>query len=298
MTATTRLPISVVVLTLNEEESIERCLASVQDWAGEIFLVDSGSSDGTVALAQRYTQHIVVHPFVNYARQRNWAQENLPFSYEWVLHLDADEWVSPELAQSLQRTFVGNLDGIDGFLINRRVIFMQRWIRHGGLYPTYHLRLYRWARGYCEDREYDQHFKVEGQVTRLAGDMYDDVTTDLASWTRSHERWATMEAQEYFKHQAAPSPNERQVPARLFGTAIERRRWLRERSYGSMPLFVRPFLYFFVRYILLLGFLDGVPGLIFHVLQGFWYRFYVDAKIWEARHNTRREPLHDAPRRA
>jgi glycosyltransferase involved in cell wall biosynthesis len=285
-----KLPISVVVLTYNEEQNIAQCLDSVTGWAADIFVVDSGSTDNTVEIARRYTDQITSHPFVNYAAQRNWSQATLPLAYEWVFHLDADEQVSPQLAAAMLAAFSGDLNGIDGFLINRRAIFLGRWLKHGGLYPTYHLRLYRKNKGHCEEREYDQHYRVEGHVVTLKGDLLDDITPDLRSWTLSHERWAGMEMQEYFRQPLDDVANERQVQPRLFGTPIERRRWLRQKVYGNTPLFVRPFAYFFVRYIIRLGFLDGIEGLIFHVLQGFWYRFYVDAKIWEARRQADNRP--------
>ena len=281
-----RLPISIIVLTYDEEANIEACLRSVCDWAGEVFVVDSGSTDRTLEIAARYTDKIVTHPFENYSRQRNWAQETLPLSYQWALHLDADEQVSDELAQSMKAAFQGDVSSIDGFLINRRALFLGRWIRHGGVYPTYHHRLYRVNRGFCEDREYDQHFAVKGNVVKLKGDILNDVTPDLSTWTRSHERWASMEAREYLKGYRPDIQHGRQVQAKFLGTPIERRRWLRLQLYGRVPLFVRGFIYFFVRYLLQLGFLDGVQGLIFHVLQGFWYRFYVDAKIWEAQYQA------------
>ncbi len=277
------LHISVVVLTYNEEQNIAHCLESVKEWAGEIFLVDSGSTDRTVEIAQRYTDQIYTHEFINYAAQRNWAQTNLPLTYEWVFHLDAGEQVTPELVQAMRSAFAGNIDGINGFLLNRRAIFMGRWIKHGGIYPTYHQRLYRRHYGYCEEREYDQHFKVEGQVVKLQGDIVDEIATDLNSWTLSHARWATAEANEQLRQVESQDRHAKQVTPRLFGSAIERRRWLRQELYGRIPLFVRPFGYFFVRYFLLLGFLDGIEGFIFHFLQGFWFRFYIDAKIWEAK---------------
>lgn len=280
-------PISVVILTFNEEKNIERTLASVKDWAGEIFVLDSGSSDQTLDIVKRYTDKIFNHEFVNYAEQRNWAQQNLPIAYEWVLHIDADEQVSSELAQSIQRVFSGNLSGIDGFLVNRRTLFLGHWIRFGGHYPAYHLRLYRKNKGCCEDRAYDQHFKVDGPVQKLDGDLLDNVTTDLRRWTLSHERWASQEVQEYLHAQQQLQPSDKQVRARFWGSPIERKRWLRQTLYAGAPLFIRPFIYFFVRYFVLLGFLDGVPGLIFHFLQGFWFRFYIDAKIWEAKQAQR-----------
>lgn len=278
-----KLPISIIILTLNEEQDIAQCLDSIMSWAGEIFVVDSGSTDRTVEIVRRYTDNIVNHPFINYAVQRNWSQTNLPLAYDWVFHLDAGEVVSPELAQTIQHVFSEGVPDVDGFLINRRAIFMGRWLKHGGLYPTYHLRLYRKDKGYCEAREYDQHYKVEGKITKLDGDILDEITPSLRKWTLCHERWAGMEAQEYLKQQTTATDNAQQVQPKLFGTPIERRRWLRQKVYGNTPLFVRPFVYFFVRYFLSLGILDGIEGLIYHVLQGFWYRFYVDAKIWESR---------------
>lgn len=280
-----QLPISVIMLTFNEEANIARSLATVQDWAGEILVIDSGSTDRTTEIAQEYATKVFSHEFINYASQRNWAQHNLPLAYDWVMHLDADEQVSPELAQSICATFSGNLQGIDGFLINRRAVFLGHWIKHGGIYPTYHLRLFRHAKGYCEERHYDQHFRVDGVVQKLYGDIIDNVSTDLRRWTLSHERWASAEMKEYFRHYQHIAGNEKQVLARFWGTPIERRRWLRQEVYSRTPLFVRPLIYFIVRYFLLLGFLDGTAGLIFHFLQGFWFRFYVDAKIWEEKQN-------------
>lgn len=281
-----KLPISVIILTLNEEQNIACCLDSVKGWAGEIFVVDSGSTDRTVEIARGYTEKIVSHPFTNYAHQRNWAQNHLPLAYDWVFHLDAGEQVTLELAAALGSKFAGPPLPVDGFLINRRAIFMGRWIKHGGIYPTYHLRLYRRAKGHCEEREYDQHFKIEGAVATLPGDIIDEIAPDLNSWTLSHARWASAEAAEQLKQRQLQPAAPDQVQGRLFGTAIERRRWLRQSVYGRAPLFVRPFAYFIYRYVLRLGFLDGVEGFIFHFLQGFWYRFYVDAQIWEWRKNV------------
>jgi glycosyltransferase involved in cell wall biosynthesis len=280
-----QLPVSAIVLTLNEEAHLDDCLRSLAGWAGEIWVVDSGSSDGTVAIARRYTDKVAVHPFENYARQRNWAQEELPLAHPWVFHLDADERVSPELAASLRRLFAsGEAGQLAGAMASRRTIFMGRAIMHGGHYPTYHLRLLRRGRGRCEDRLYDQHFLADGPTARLAGDIVDVITADLTVWTQRHARWAELEAREQL---ADADPARRLVTPSLSGTPIERRRWLRA-SYGRMPLFARAFGYFFVRYVLRRGFLDGVEGLIFHFLQGCWYRFLIDAKLYELRRERAR----------
>ena len=160
---------------------------------------------------------------------------------------------------------------------------MGRWIRHGGHYPSYHLRLLRRDRGFCEDRLYDQHFIVKGRVAGLSHDYLDVVASDLSTWAQRHIRWAELEATEMLSGNHGAS----RVEPKVFGTAIERRRWLRERLFWRSPLFVRALSYWIYRYVFRLGFLDGVEGLIFHFLQGCWYRFLVDAQIYEARRNSR-----------
>jgi glycosyltransferase involved in cell wall biosynthesis len=274
------LPIAVIVLTLNEERTLNDCLRSVTSWAAEVWVVDSGSSDGTLAIAAAHGARIVAHQFDNYARQRNWAQDELSITQPWLFHLDADERVTPELAASLRVLFAtGGEHAIDGAMVARRTVFMGRWIRHGAHYPVFHLRLLRRGRGCCEDRLYDQHFLSDGPTVQLRGDLIDTIGTDLLTWTQRHARWADLEAREQL---AAADLTRRLVQPMLSGTPIERRRWLRV-GYGQAPLFARAFGYFLYRYILRLGFLDGVEGLIFHFLQGCWYRFLIDARIVELR---------------
>lgn len=280
-----RLPVSVIFLTFNEGKNVERGLKSVADWAGEIFVVDSGSTNETLDIARRYTDNIVHHDFENYAQQRNWAQQHLPLAYDWVFHIDADEWVMPELRSALAEFFTSQqVNNTDGLLIKRRTEFLGRWIKHGGHYPSYHLRIFRHEKGRCETRKYDQHYVVRGNLHRLErGDLVDPVTTDLDSWTMRHVRWASLEAEELASRQQRPTDGTQVVP-RAWGNMIERRRWARLSVYYRMPLFLRATAYFFVRYVIRLGFLDGYAGLIFHVLQGFWFRFYIDAKVWENQH--------------
>lgn len=273
-----KLPITVIALSFNEEQNIGDCLASVQDWAQEIFLVDSGSTDQTIPLAKNYGAKIVEHPFENYSRQRNWALQNLPIPTEWVLQLDADHRVSAELKIQLETLFSKPIDAnTNGFMISRRTIFLGKWIRFGGHYPAYHTVLFRKYKGYCEDKLYDQHFKVEGKTQKINGDIIDIVTESLSSFTARHNHWASLEAEALTSEKTDRS---RLVQAKALGTPVEQRRFLKS-QYERFPLFVRPALYFFIRYVLRLGFLDGRRGLIFHFLQGFWFRFLIDAKVYE-----------------
>jgi len=274
--------VAAVVLTYNEERNLPDCLASLSGWVGEIFVVDSGSTDGTLAIAREAGATVLQHPFEHYGAQRNWAIDNIPTTAPWTLHIDADERVTPELSESITAALAGDEQSLvrtDGFLVSRRTMFMGRWIRHGGHYPAWHLRLTRTGAGRCEDRLYDQHFYVSGAVQKLQGDLIDTLTPDLATFTARHLRWAALEAAE---HDAPPDAVGR-IRGRLASdNAIERRRWLRD-WYARLPLFVRPAAYFVYRYIVRLGFLDGRAGLVFHVLQGFWFRFLVDALILERR---------------
>jgi glycosyltransferase involved in cell wall biosynthesis len=273
-------PVAAVVLTHNEEKNLPECLRSLQGWVQELFVVDSGSTDRTVAIA-RASARVFEHPFEHYGAQRNWAIDHLPITAPWTLHVDADERITPELRASIASALAAEsvTARLDGFLVSRRTMFMGRWIKHGGHYPAWHLRLMRTGVGRCEDRLYDQHFYVPGAVRKLQGDLIDTLTPDVATFTARHLRWAALEAAEH----DAPLGTEGRIRGRL-GTenAIEQRRWLRD-WYARLPLFVRPTAYFLYRYFVRLGFLDGRAGLVFHVLQGFWFRFLVDALILERR---------------
>lgn len=274
------LPLSIIILTYNEESNILACLDSLQGLNAGIFVVDSFSTDQTTAILKKRSIAFVQHPFRNYALQRNWAQENCPFEAEWVLHLDAGERATPELVQWLNTQFDPN--GLsDGFMFSRRTVFMNRWIRHGGHYPNYHLRLFRRTKGSCEHKAYDQHFVCAGRVQQAPPktDIIDHVANNLSGFTASHTRWAILEALERVRAQGQAG----EVTPRLGGTPIERQRWLKTRVFDKTPLFLRAFLYFLYRYVLRLGMLDGAPGVVFHFLQGCWFRFLVDAMTLEIR---------------
>jgi glycosyltransferase involved in cell wall biosynthesis len=251
-----------VILTLNEETNLPACFESLAGLRCTRFVVDSGSTDQTV------------HPFENYAQQRNWALDNLPFDTPWILNLDADERLTPQLVGEINAILEENAPEVAGYLLRKRTVFMGRWIRHGGHYPTYHLRLFRRGSGRCEARLYDQHFIVGGAVKKLSHDYIDVVSSTLVTWTLRHGRWAEMEAAEL----SGPRKAHNQVEPAVLGNPIQRRRWWRN-VYGRSPLFVRAFAYWFYRYFVRLGFLDGKEGLIFHFLQGLWFRFLVDAMI-------------------
>lgn len=269
---------SVILLTFNSEETLGATLSSARRLSDEIFVVDSFSKDGTVELARSMGATVVQHPFENYGAQRNWAIDYLPITRPWQLHLDADEWMDEELVAAIQA--LSEDPEHSGYFLPRYLRFLGRVLRHGGMNPTWHLRLFRTGVGRCEDRKYDQHFLLKsGTSGKLRGMMIDDIRMSLTEWTARHNRWADGEVAEL----EAGESHGRVSPDPL-GNPVQRKRYLR-RQYDRVPLFMRPFLLFLYRYFVRLGFLDGTEGFIFWVLQTFWFRFLVDAKIWELRHS-------------
>lgn len=267
-----KLPISVIIITYNEEKNIADCLKSVCGWVDEVFVVDSGSTDRTLGIAAGCGAKIHHHPFENFAQQRNWSQDNLPLKNEWVLHLDADERIDKRLFEELNKEFsMPKLP--DGFMASRRTIFRGKWIRHGGHYPVYHLRIFKKEKGRSEERFYDQNYIVNGGVKKIPGDIINIIDSDIETWKQKHLRWARLEAREVLGN-----------PGRILnldplGNEIEKRNWARYRIYYRVPLFARALIYFFYRYVLRLGFLDGRQGAVFHYLHGLWYRMKVDLEI-------------------
>jgi glycosyltransferase involved in cell wall biosynthesis len=270
------MSLSVVILTYNSEATIGATLASARRVSDDVHVVDSGSTDRTVAIAEQAEAHVTPHGFESYGAQRNWAIDNLTLRHGWELHLDADERLGDELIAAIDDLKTRGFPGpAVGYFIPRLVHFLGRPIRHGGMYPIWHMRLFRRGRGRCEARRYDQHFYVDGATARLPHPMIDDIRMPLGEWVIRHNRWAEAEADELMLGEAGAG-----VTPKLGGNPVERKRALRG-SYNRLPRFLRAFLLFLYRYVLRLGFLDGRAGLIFFVLQTFWFRFLVDAKLYE-----------------
>jgi glycosyltransferase involved in cell wall biosynthesis len=269
---------SVIILAFNSVDTLGATLAQAQEISDDLHVVDSFSTDDTVMLSRQYDAQVVQHAFENYGAQRNWAIDNLVPRYPWQLHLDADERLTPELIASIQSLPEDTAES--GFLIARLVQFLGRKMRHGGMSPTWHLRLFRNGAGRCEERKYDQHFYLShGLAGQLEGYMIDEIRMSLSEWTARHNRWSDAEVLE----QTAAMDGVRIQP-RFWGNPLERKRFLRG-LYNNAPLFVRPYALFFYRYFLRLGFLDGREGFIFWTLQTFWFRFLIDAKLFEHRKN-------------
>jgi glycosyltransferase involved in cell wall biosynthesis len=252
----------------------------VRPWVEDIFVVDSFSTDRTLAMAAEYGCVVEKHPFRNQAEQFQWALDTLRLRTEWVLRLDADERWTAEGFREL-RTVIAD-PRINGVSVRRRIMFMGRWMKHGGLYASEFVRVFRRGHASVESRWMDEHLHVSGKIAPSHIDVIEanyDRQENVAVWTTKHNDYSTREAIDMLLR--AEDPASVDSIADLRGDKTARKRWLKENVYGRAPLFVRPIAYFVYRYFFKLGFLDGVPGLIFNVLQGFWYRFLVDVKVYQ-----------------
>ena len=259
--------ISVLVPTLNESRNISDCLLSVQ-WADDIALVDSGSTDGTRELAKSFGARIVDFQWNGeFPKKKNWALENVDWRHEWVLILDADERVTPELAEEIVRVLEN--PQADGYYLNRRFMFMGKWIRHCGYYPSWNLRLFRHRLGRYErlhsgdtgsgDNEVHEHVVLEGRSAHLANDLLHFAYPDIQTWVEKHNRYSNWEARVELEGTGRP--------AHGIGSELSRRRKLKE---WSRKLPFRPALRFIHSYVLKRGFLDGRQGYCFCRLLGIY----------------------------
>jgi glycosyltransferase involved in cell wall biosynthesis len=265
---------SIIILTYNEENNIKLCLEKAFLVSKDIFIVDSFSTDKTLEISSLYPVQILQNPFKNYADQRNWAQNNCPIKTEWVLHIDAGEILTSEFITWINNKFEEECTIWDGFIFSRRVYFLGKWIKYGAMYPNYHLRLFKKSKGYCENKSYDQHFVVAGKVKKLplGIDIIDNSGDDITEFIDKHNRWAVKESNDLLEG----SHTKGDVQEKITGNVIEQKRFLKNKFYYRLPLIWRSFFFFFYRYFLYFGFLDGKIGFIYHFLQCLWFRIIID----------------------
>lgn len=284
-----------VILTFNEEQHLARCIASLQGVATAVVIADCYSTDATLDIARSHGARIMQRAWVNHATQFNWALTQLEPATDWVLRIDADEVLTPELVAEIRERLPNIGPEIDGVYWGRRMTFQGRLIRHGGVFPVRVLRLFRHGRGQCENRWMDEHIKVAGPTVDFAGEMIDDNLNSLTWWTDKHNKYACREAVDLLNLEYGFMPHDSVAGLRT-GSQAAVKRWIKESVYARLPGGFRAFAYFFYRYVVRLGFLDGQAGTAFHFLQGFWYRYLVDAKVAEVRRYMREkgEPVERA----
>lgn len=270
--------LTVIILTRDEARHIRRAIASVKDIATRIVVVDSGSTDDTVALAQAAGAEVLHNRWVNHATQFNWAVDQIGNDGGWIMRLDADEVVTPDLAAEI----VCGLPDVAGIFVRRRIHFLGQPVRYGGVFPIRVLRLFRHGAGRCEDRWMDEHILVDGATAALRGEIIDDNQNSLDWWIAKHNAYASREVIDVLNrtHRFLPGA----LPA---AGQVGVKRWVKDNIYAQLPGGMRAGAYFLYRYVLRFGFLDGRQARSFHVLQGFWYRYLVDAKLQEVQRHMR-----------
>lgn len=276
--------LTAIILTMNEESDIANCINSIENLAKRIVVIDSGSSDKTVEIARALGADVYFHEFENYATQFNWGLDNTEIKTKWVLRIDADEQFTPELCSEVERECLKHAeDNVNGMRINQRVFFLNRWLKHGDVYPFQKLLIFKHGIGRIENRNIDEHTVLSsGESIQLEHDAEHYAIKNIHGWIHKHNWYATRAAMDYFE-QIDDSTIE-DVSAGTMRTKRKQRA-----LYYKFPIFFRPFILFFYRYFIKGGFLDGKPGFIYHIMLNFWYRELVDAKIYE--HEVMKTPF-------
>jgi glycosyltransferase involved in cell wall biosynthesis len=281
-----KLPVSVIIPVKNEERNLTACLESV-GWADEVWVVDSRSADSTVGIAEARGAKIAQFDYAGgFPKKKNWALMNLPLKHDWVLLLDADERVTPELEREI-REVLSSGGQADGYYVNRKLIFLGRWIKHCGWYPSWNLRLFKHRLGRYEkleagdvenagDVEVHEHVVLEGRVGYLKNDLLHEDFKSIYHFIERHNRYSNWEARVYHNLASGVEP-EHSIGASLLGSPLERKRFIK-RLWARAPF--RPLLRFVWMYVVKRGFLDGRPGLIFCTLMTM-HEAVISAKIYE-----------------
>ena len=281
-----KLPVSVIVPIKNEERNVAACLQSVA-WADEIWVVDSHSADRTCELAEQFGARVAQFDYVGgFPKKKNWALENLPLKHEWALLIDADERVTPELETEIRTLFQrGHM--ADGYYLNRRLIFLGRWIKHCGWYPSWNMRLFKHRLGRFEkleaedvenagDVEVHEHVVLTGKPAYLKHDLLHEDFKSIYHFIERHNRYSNWDAKVY-ANLASGVAASNSINASLLGSPLERKRFIK-RIWARLPF--RPALRFVWMYFIKRGFLDGKPGLIFCTLMTM-HEAVISAKSYE-----------------
>ncbi|OOQ58090.1 glycosyl transferase family 2 [Mucilaginibacter pedocola] len=273
---------SFIILTYNEEIHLPRLLESISGFDAELFVLDSFSTDTTTAIAQAAGAKVLVHKFENHPKQWDFALKSFPIKTPWVICLDADQIVTPELQQQLLNFRDTDYQNISGIYFNRKNFFKGKWLRFGGYYPFYLLKMFRYRVGYSDLNEnMDHRFIVPGNIIIWKkGHLLEEnlKENNIRFWIDKHNRYSDLLAQE--ETERILGLRNQTIKPKFWGSPDERTAWLKQ-LWWRLPRYVRPTVYFIYRMVFKLGIFDGRTGIIFHFLQGFWFRLVVDIKIDE-----------------
>lgn len=277
------LSISVIILTFNEELHIQRCIENVFRVAKEVYVIDCFSKDRTVEIARECGAMVLQHEYVNQAQQFQWALDNCDIKTEWTLRMDADEYLTDELIKELRNRLPSLSEDIKGCYLPLRVVFMGKMLKHGLRHQVRILRLWRTGSVYMEQRWMDERCVLTmGNAITMKKSFVDHNLKGLGEFTIKHNGYSNREA--FMEINRKFHLVEDKASDELSSRNSQKS------SYYKLPRFFRAFMYFFVRYFIFFGFLDGVRGFVWLTLQAYWYRFLVDAKLFEMEKRLGKEP--------
>ncbi len=281
--------LTVVILTKNEEKNLRKCIESFQGIVKRFVVIDSCSTDKTKELCCQLNRELEKinstldfynHEWKSYADQLNWGLCNTGITTKWTMRMDADEEITKELASEINANLSEIREPINGVILKRRVYFMGKWIKHGGRYPELLLRIFRTGKAVCEMKNMDEHMILtEGVVVKFIYDLIDNNQKSLEWWVAKHNWYSNREVLDY--QITGDTADEILAQNVVSSEQAKVKRVIKNNGYYKLPKFFRAHLYYIYRYYIRLGFLDGPEGKIFHFLQAYWYRFLVDAKIYE-----------------
>ncbi|PWS26381.1 glycosyltransferase family 2 protein [Pedobacter yonginense] len=271
---------SFIILTYNEEIHLPRLLESIKNLKAPTFILDSGSTDQTLSIAAQYGAKTATNAFTNHPKQWDFALNHFDIRTPWIVGLDADQTVTPQLFQLLNDFNTDDYAEVSGIYFNRKNFFQGKWIRFGGYFPFYQLKMFRNGVGFSDLNEnMDHRFVAPGKtIIWKNGYLLEEnlKENDINFWIAKHQRYSDLVAEEELDR--IKNIKAQSLKPSLLGNPDEQRAWLK-RLWWKLPLGLRPYLYFSYRIIFKLGILDGKTGMKFHYLQGFWFRRLVDRKI-------------------
>ena len=272
--------LTTIILTFNEEKNIANSINSVKNLSKRIVVVDSYSTDKTVEIAKSLGVEVIQHPFENQAKQFIYAIDYLTINTQWIMRLDADEMISIDAVKEIEDICLTNKNtDINGIVVRFEVNFLGKKLRHGGIYPFRKMIVYKKDKGYMEDRAMDEHIVLkEGKSIELKHDSYHRDYKDLNAWIDKHNKYSSREVKDYFLNT--------NLESKQLNKSAKIKRFIKFNIYYKLPLGTRAHLYYLYRYYFKMGFLDGKEGKIIAFMQAYWYRFLVDAKIFEKKNNN------------
>ena len=286
--------LTVVILTKNEEKNLRKCIESFNGIAKRFVIVDSYSNDKTEEICKKLNIELnkvgskldfYQNKWIDYATQLNWGLTHTDITTEWSMRMDADEELMADLAEEIDKKLDKIEEPVNGIIVRRRLIFMGKWIKHGGRYPELLLRIFRTGKAMCEQKIMDEHMVLsEGTTVEFKYDLIDNNQKDLEWWTAKHNWYSNREVLDHQMTLEDSMGKSLEQGGESSGQA-KMKRIVKNSGYYKLPKFWRAHIYFIYRYYLKLGFLDGPEGRIFHFLQAYWYRFLVDAKLYQCEKN-------------